>query len=172
MKTKAHPPPLQHCLILSLKSQNISKRMNQKVIRQWPVTYICSSAPFPLSSVIKTADSTSISHSSGLPTWGNLRGGWVWYMHHPSSSQTFQDKIAKLLHIKLNMNYTSVTLQQNSRKATTISNFFSLEPETLKLLSASCILAKLEFVLKLYIEASVSDWYSHPAVSLLNSQSK
>lgn len=78
-------------------------------------------------------------------------------MHHPSSSQTFQDKIAKLLHIKLNMNYTSVTLQQNSRKATTISNFFSLEPETLKLLSASCILAKLEFVLKLYIEASVSD---------------
>lgn len=55
------------------------------------------------------------------------------------------------------MNYTSVTLQQNSRKATTISNFFSLKPETLKLLSVSCILAKLEFVLKLYIEASVSD---------------
>lgn len=77
--------------------------------------------------------------------------------HHSSSSQTFQDKTAKLLHIKLNMNYTSVTLQQNSRKATTISNFFSLKPEALKLLSVSCILAKLEFVLKLYIEASVSD---------------
>lgn len=103
---------------------------------------------------------------------------WTIYMrkligrHHSSSSQTFQDKTAKLLHIKLNMNYTSVTLQQNSRKATTISNFFSLKPEALKLLSVSCILAKLEFVLKLYIEASVSDWYSHPAVSLLNSQSK
>lgn len=76
----------------------------------------------------------------------------------PSSSQTFQDKMAKLLHIELTMHYyTSVTLQQNSRKATTISNFFSLKPETLKLLSVSCILAKLELVLKLYIEASVSD---------------
>lgn len=102
-----------------------------------------------------------------------LAGRMVWYRHHPSSSQTFQDKMAKLLHIELTMHYyTSVTSQQNSRKATTRSNFFSLKPETLKLLSVSCILAKLELVLKLYIEASVSDWYSHPAVSLLNSQSK
>lgn len=84
-------------------------------------SFLCS--PSRQQHVIKSSACTDICHSSGIP----MRK-FIGRMGTIETSPLLQTNIPRWsCNIKLNLNYKSVTVQQNSRKVTALSNFFSIQ---------------------------------------------